>query len=298
MFPESPFTAKAAGTTSAAFLKLPNGARYEALGGSGAALVEGADSVFWNPAGLGRFNAETPADLALSYSNLLEGSYTGAASYAHPRVGPGALAVALQYFSQGAMTSYSSVGDNTGSFAPNDLALTGAYGMTVNRLRMGWALKLIRSSIAEQSGATAALDFGLQADRVADLGDGPLDVGASMSNLGPPMKLGSATSALPFSLRGGAVWRASPNFSAILDLVMPADQTPYVTMGGEIFTRQKGWAGFVRLGFNQARTRSIDGLTGLTAGAGLDLERFRIDYAWVPYGDLGMMNRITLAFRF
>jgi hypothetical protein len=254
--------------------------------------------LFWNPAGLGRFDAETPSDLALSYSALLEGSYTGAVSYARPRVGPGALAVGLQYFAQAPLTSYNTFGDNTGSFAPTDLALSGAYGLTLGKVRAGFGLKLIRSAIADASGTTMAIDAGIQADRVADIGNGPLDVGASIVNLGPPLKLGAEASPLPMAIRGGTAWHASPNFNVLLDLVMPVDQTPYVTMGGELYTKQKGWKGSARLGFNQARTRSIDGLTGVTAGAGLDLEKFRIDYAWVPYGELGMLNRITLAFRF
>lgn len=298
LFPPGAFSTRAAGTTSAAFLKLPNGARYEALGGAGAALVDGADSLFWNPAGLGRFDAETPSDLSLSYSNLLEGAYTGGVAYAKPRVGPGSLAVGLVYFSQASLTGYTSVGDPNGNFTPNDLALSAAYGLTMGRVRAGAALKLIRSVIADQSATGAAVDLGIQAERVADLGDGALDLGAALSNLGPPMKLGTAASALPFSMRGGGVWHASPNFNAVLDVVLPVDQDPYLSVGGEAYLKQKGWTGFVRLGFNQARSRGIDGLTGLTGGAGLDLQAFRLDYAWTPYGDLGMINRVTLAFRF
>lgn len=298
VFPSGPFSDKSAGTTSAAFLKLPNGARYEALGGAGTALVEGADSLFWNPAGLGRFDAETPSDLSVSYSRLLEDSYTGAIAYAHPRVGPGSLAVGVVYFSQSSLTSYSTVGDATGSFTPNDQAFSVGYGLTSGAVRAGGAVKLVRQSLADQSGATAAVDLGVQADRVADLGDGPLDVGAAISNLGPPLKLGSEASPLPFSVRGGGVWRASPNFNALLDVILPVDDAPFVVVGAEAFMKQPGWTGFLRLGFSQQRTRGVDGFSGFTAGGGLDLKSFRLDYAWVPYGDLGMTNRITMAFRF
>ena len=57
--------------------------------------------------------------------------------------------------------------------------------------------------------------------------------------------------------------------------------------------------GSLRFGFDQNNTRNIEGLAGLTAGAGLDLkQRVRVDYAWVPFGDLGMMNRVSIALRF
>ena len=39
-------------------------------------------------------------------------------------------------------------------------------------------------------------------------------------------------------------------------------------------------------------------LARLSAGGGLDLGNFRLAYAWVSFGDLGMQNRFTLAFRF
>lgn len=298
MFPDGPFSTKAAGTTGAAFLKIPHGARYQSLGGAAAAAAEGSESLFWNPAGLGRVTAETPADLAISYSNLLEGSYAGAASYALPRVGPGTLAAGVVYFSQSSLTSYNNVGDASGSFAPNDLALILGYGAPLGSLRVGGALKAVRSAIAEVSGMTAALDAGIQADHVADVGDGPLDVGAAIANLGAPIKVGSVASPLPFAARVGADWHASPALSVLLDVNLPVDQDPYVSFGGELGFKQPGFGAALRLGFNQSTTRSVDGLTGITAGGGLDMKGFRLDYAWVPYGDLGMTNRVTLGFRF
>jgi hypothetical protein len=63
------------------------------------------------------------------------------------------------------------------------------------------------------------------------------------------------------------------------------------------FDQQKRSAS-LRLGYDQSHSRELDGVAGMTAGGGLDLGGFRLDYAWVPYGELGMQNRFTLAFRF
>ncbi len=298
VFPGHPFSSKAAGTTGAAFLKLPEGARYEALGGAAAAAAEGADSLFWNPAGLGRYESGAKSNLSLSYSSLLETEYSGGAAFAKPGIGPGALAAGAVYFTQSAITSYNTVGDPTGQFTPNDFALSIGYGMTMGRVRAGAALKVIRSELAGETATTGAVDAGIQADHVADIGDGALDLGAALSNLGEPIKLGSVASPLPFSLRGGAEWHASPWFNGLLDVVLPVDQDPYVAVGGEAVLRQPQFTAALRLGFNQSHTRSIDGVTGVTAGGGLDFGSFRVDYAWVPYGDLGMTNKATLAFRF
>jgi hypothetical protein len=83
-----------------------------------------------------------------------------------------------------------------------------------------------------------------------------------------------------------------------LDLNLPVDGDPYVSYGLEAILRQKFWTGALRVGFNQSRGRGIDGISGLTAGAGFDLDTFRFDYAWIPFGDLGMTNKVSLAFRF
>ena len=48
--------AQAAGSTSAAFLRLGAGARASAMGESGVALADDAGATFWNPAGLLQFN--------------------------------------------------------------------------------------------------------------------------------------------------------------------------------------------------------------------------------------------------
>jgi hypothetical protein len=79
---------------------------------------------------------------------------------------------------------------------------------------------------------------------------------------------------------------------------VPVDDSPYASIGTELYLRDKSYTAYLRLGFNQTASRHVDGLVGLTGGAGIDFKRFRLDYAWVPYGDLGMTNRLTLAFRF
>jgi len=236
--------------------------------------------------------------LSLSYAALLQTQYSGGAAFAKPGIGPGTLAVGALYFAQSALTSYNTVGDPTGQFTPNDLAFSAAYGMTLGPVRAGAAAKLIRSALADQTGTTAAIDAGVQADHVADISDGPLDLGAAFTNLGAPMKLGSVASPLPFSARAGALWHAAPWFNALLDVVLPVDQDPYAAVGGEAVLRQPQFTAAFRLGFNQSHTRGVDGISGVTAGVGLDLRRFRVDYAWVPYGDLGMTNKVTFGFWF
>jgi hypothetical protein len=296
-FPVSPFSDGAAGTTSASFLKLPSGPRSEALGGAAAALAEGAEALFWNPAGLARLPEQGKSEVTAGYSALLETSYLSSLAYALP-TSIGVFASGLSYFSQGAQTQYDAVGNAVGKFSPYDLGFSLGYARRLSRILIGGAVKMVRSSIAEASATTAAVDFGIQAPHVGDVGDGPLDVGVSFSNLGPPLKLGAVPAPLPFSMRGGMFWHLSSFVGAAADIVLPVDEAPYAALGLEATLKQNQYAAALRLGYDQSHSRGVDGLAGLTAGAGLDAGFLRIDYAWVPFGDLGMTNRIAATFRF
>ena len=49
----------------------------------------------------------------------------------------------------------------------------------------------------------------------------------------------------------------------------------------------------LRLGYNGRN----DAGTGLTLGGGLMVRRFALDYAFVPFGDLGNAHRFSFAYR-
>ncbi len=275
------------------------------MGGVSAAAGAGAEAAFLNPASLAGVAAEAPSEVALGYDALLESSYAGSAAYARPLGRDGAFAAGLVYASQGAQTAYNSIGDATGRFAPTDLALGAWYARRLlGPLSLAGGLKLIRSSIDDRSGTTAAADLGLLAKHVAEIGDGPLDVGFAVLNLGPALKLGGASDPLPARVRAGGLWRVAPNFDAGLDVNFPVDQDPYASLGFEArlpaasVGSKKPWVIALRGGYDQNRTRGVDGLTGFSAGAGFDFSALRLDYAWIPFGDLGSVNRITIAFRF
>ncbi len=300
LFPSSPFSDGAAGTTGAAFLKLPGGARAEALAGTFAAAADGSEAVFLNPAGLVRLAGTGRSEASVSYNALLASSYSGALAYARPAAdGKSTFGAGFLYHSAGSIVGYDRFGNPNDSFTPTDLALSGAYARRVGPLAVGAAAKFLRTDLAGSSGVSFALDLGLLAERVSDIGDGALDLGASVRNLGPAISVGSVADPLPFVLQAGAFWHISPQAAFLLDGHLPVDSDPFPSIGFE-FTQPFGAAskGALRAGYDVRRNKSLEGLTGLAAGGGLDLDFFRIDYAWVPFGDLGTTHRLTLAFRF
>jgi hypothetical protein len=54
---------------------------------------------------------------------------------------------------------------------------------------------------------------------------------------------------------------------------------------------------FFRAGFSHPFQKTdYDGLSGLTVGVGFALKGFRVDYAFVPYGDLGNNHRVSVGY--
>jgi hypothetical protein len=274
------------------------------MGSASVGAGKGPEAMFHNPALLGRFEPESRQEVAADYSRLLESSYHGAAAWARPLGRRGALSAGVVYAGQSAQTSYDAQGNAGGTFRSGDFALGTAYAHRVGTVYWGGGLKLLRSTLDDRSATGAALDLGFMAPHASELGDGPLDLGVSVSNLGPPLKLGPTADPLPLRVRLGGNWRASPIVDAAWDVVLPADQAPYLCVGAEArlpaarLGSNKDWSAAARFGYDQSHGRDVDGIGGVTAGFGVDLSGFRVDYAWVPFGDLGTANRITLGFRF
>ena len=274
------------------------------MGGTRAASAQGAEALFHNPAALARFEPESRSELATGYDALLETAYQGAAAYARPLGRDGALGLGLTYVSQGAQTAYNAQGDASGRFTPLDMAVGAAYARRLGSTMLGAGLKVIRTALDDRKGLSAAVDLGVLVRHVADVGDGPLDLGAAVSDQGPPLKMGETADPLPLRARAGALWHISPIFDSAFDVVFPVDQDPYVAIGLEgrlpaaSLGSSKPWAACLRAGYDQSRARNVEGLSGMSAGLGFDFSALRVDYAWVPMGDLGTTNRVTLAFRF
>ncbi len=54
----------------------------------------------------------------------------------------------------------------------------------------------------------------------------------------------------------------------------------------------------LRAGYRSDIKDNIDSASGISAGLGLKLGSFDLNYAWVPYGDLGTANRLSIGIWF
>jgi hypothetical protein len=58
------------------------------------------------------------------------------------------------------------------------------------------------------------------------------------------------------------------------------------------------FAAALRGGYRTVGQEKLGGLSGLSAGAGITWRQFSLDFAWVPYGDLGETFRYSLLVKF
>ena len=281
-----------AGTTGFGFLKVGVGARPAALGGAFAAVSGDLEASHWNPAGLWGISTRSAT---LSVSRYLVDTQAGFLSVAFP--GPKQLwAFSLNYFSYGSLTRTSTEGVEEGSFTPFDLA---AY-LSVARpcwkpwLKLGANLKAVYSRIDAFSSDAYMVDLGA-------LVPGPfkgMSLGASLANLGFVRSgyTGSFKDSLPVSLRLGLADRPAHTplpMLVLADFVMPNDGDPYLSFGAEI---EVGHGLYLRPGYSTQQTGTQgDTPLGLSAGAGLTLQRYRLDYAFNSYADLGEVHRLALS---
>ena len=293
IFPHGAFSDDARGSTSASFLKSPASARLAALGSGGGAL-RAPDAFFSDPAGTAYLPKGSSAML-LGYESLLEDSGRTAVA-GLKSVGGGVLGIGALYRYESGLKKYDGLGAAGGGFEAYDAALIGSCGKRFGWGDAGVAVKYIRSKIYDRYAGTAALDLGVL---VKDRRNSAAEFAFFARNFGPPMKLGSAAAPLPFELGAAMSMRYSKNFILFLDGRAPVDNAPYLVIAGEYGVLFDGTSGlFLRGSANFKNYTDLGFMGTVSGGFGVKLGNAGLDYAYVPYGDLGVTHRFTLVWSF
>jgi hypothetical protein len=288
LFSTSPLSA-ATGSTALPFLKMDQGARPAALGGAYCALGNDAWSVFYNPAGT---VLPERREIALGYNEWLEGIRNETLVYLHPLPSGETLFVGLNALLSGGMDKYDISGRKTGSFSAQEGALSfGASAPLGHGYYGGAAVKGLYQSAASESASSWALDGGLL--RIY----GDWRFGASVSNLGRGMKLGSVSFPLPLMLRAGSAWYFRNRLSISGDVIKAGESPAALALGAEgKFESGPEESLYARAGYNTGRSRYAG--SGLSVGVGFGNGDLHVDYAFIPYGELGDSHRLTIALSF
>ena len=274
---------------TAAFLNLGVGARYLAMGGAGTALSDDANSLYWNAAGLAGARREfSVSDMELQQSTRLD-----FAAYSAPTK-LGTFAVGGAYLSQSAIDGRDLNGKATSSFTAADAEFSLGYGRKTDLVDLGGSVKLVQSHIGSAQATTFAIDLGTRKQI------GNVLVGAALRNLGPGMKFDTERNDLPVRLALGAAYKFERGHALTAELTdAPLAGGVDVGFGGEFETMKNI---FLRAGYTTQTAitggSSFDAARGLTLGAGFRADRWTIDYAAVPMGELGTTHRFSLSAHF
>ena len=277
-------------STTYNFMRLPVSAHAAALGGDNITIVEDDPTmIFHNPS---LISSVSDKSLNLNYMTYMEGVKTASASFVRVWGERATWGVMAQYMDYGSMKETTVDNIQTGTFSARDVLVGGslAYALT-DRLVGGVTAKLATSYIAGYSSVAVAVDLGLN----YYIDESGVSLSAVARNLGGQVKAYEDDfEKLPFDLQlgiskklNGAPLRLSATMTRLNDwhgslinhFVVGADilvtSNIYIA-GGYNFRRAK------EMKIAENEDESSHG-AGLSLGAGLQLERFKLQLAYAKY---------------
>jgi hypothetical protein len=288
------------GTTAAQFLKINPQARARSMGGVFTATSEGANAVYCNPAGICRIENMELSTTYIRWFQDINFCYT---AYANKISGNDAIGFSFTYLTmeriQRIEIDSSDILYDTGeTFRPYDFAALISYSKRIPGIFpflkdtcIGGNIKLIEQKIDRVDARTMALDLGW----ISDMPDHKYSLGLVVQNIGPPIRFVSEADPLPLSIRLGCGWHPLSFAVLALDVNFPIDNNINLHFGAELHPVS---IFAVRLGYRTNTISDLGALSGLSAGIGFRYNKYGIDYAWVPYGDLGHTHTVSMLLKF
>ena len=272
------------------FLRLPVSAHVSALGGENITLPDDdATLIFHNPS---LINFVSDKTINLNYMTYMEGAKTASAAFVKAAGERASWGVMAQYMDYGTFKQTTADGQQLGTFSARDIAVGGtfAYALT-NLLSGGVTAKFITSYIAGYHALAVAVDLGLNYFDE----DHDLSFSAVARNLGGQVKAyDDHFERIPLDLQIGATKRIGQSpfrLSATLSRLNDWSEGfgRHIAVGADVLL---GRNIYIAAGYNfrqadQMKISDNDGSSshgaGFSAGAGLQLERFKLHVAYGKY---------------
>lgn len=274
------------------FLRLPVSAHAAALGGENITIIEDdASLTFHNPALLSSVSDKT---LNLNFMTYMEGAVTASASFNRLVGERGTWAVMAQYMDYGSMKEVDENNVQTGEFSAKDIAVAGTFSYELTQRIVGAiTARFVTSYIGDYNSIAMAVDLGLNYYDP----DHEWSISAVAKNLGGELKsFEDDYNKMPFNLQLGVTKRIlNGPFRVSLtatDLThWDYDAQYHLVVGLDIIITQQI---YVAAGYNFRRADEMkiqssedddesSHWAGLSFGAGLQLERFKLHFAYAKY---------------
>lgn len=274
-----------AGSSGLSFLKIGMGARPVGMGEAFTAVSADVNCVYWNPAGLARIDGFNLTFMHNQWFQQISSNYL-------------ATAFGIKQNSVGISLTLNRVpeiqirdkptSEPISAFDAEDVALVLAYARSLNsKIDFGVSIK----GLYEKIFVDEAFGLGFDVGAIYFLNN-RLQVGCAILNVGPEMKLKEEKFSLPSVSKIGMIYETNEsylngNIILGLDLVKLKDNDLKMHWGAEYAYRKSL---FLRMGYQFGYDEK-----NISFGFGLKHKRYKIDYAFVPFGsDLGDTHRISL----
>ncbi len=273
------------------FLRLPVSAHAAALGGDNITLPEDdATLMFHNPSLLSNVSDKS---LNLNFMTYMAGTVTASASFAKAAGQRATWGVSGQFMSYGSIKETTRFNEEIGTFSPKDIALAGSFAyMLSNRISGGITGRFISSTISSYTSLAVGFDLGVNYYHE----EKGWSVSAVVKNLGGQVKAyDDDFERIPIDVQLGVSKKliGSPlTFHATLTRLDNWKQAfiKHLNVGADLAL---GETIYVAAGYNFRRasdmkisasddSQSSHG-AGLSLGAGLQLERFKLNVAYAKY---------------
>lgn len=270
------------------FLRLPVSAHAAGLGGDNVSLIEDdAALMFSNPALISSVSDKT---INLDFMTYMSGAYMGSASYTKIIGKRSTLGIGAQFMDYGNIKETTVENIELGTFAARDMAFSGVYAYNLtDRIVGGVTAKAIYSHIGGYNSFAMGVDLGINYFNENS------DFSASIvaRNLGGQLKAYEDTyESIPFSLQMGVTkrlkgspLRPSITFIDITDWEY-SDITDHIIVGTDILIGETFYLcaayNFKRATMMKLTDKSTHG-AGLSFGAGLQLNKFKLNLAYAKY---------------
>lgn len=286
------------------FLRLPVSAHAAALGGDNITLVEDDEAlIFNNPALLSSVNDKT---INLNYMNYMEGVNTASAAFNRIVKERASWAVSAQYVDYGNMKEVDENNVETGSFSAQDISLAGYFSYLLSsRIAGGICAKFIMSYIGDYNSIAVGVDLGL------NYYDPEKEWSVSLvaKNLGGQLKAyDQEHERMPIDVQMGVSKRLLHTPFRVSATLIDLNHWGYrfvnhAVVGLDLLLGSGIWVGG-GYNFRRADEMSIEDsegsesshAAGLSIGAGIYMERFKLNLAYGKYHVSGGSLLLNLAY--
>jgi len=287
------------GTTSANFLKISQSAREASLSGAYSAIADDSNAIFSNPAALAIVEK---SEISLGFTSYIQDSKMGLLSYVRDfnegKLGLGLSLLSITGIEKRGPTDSAGIVPELGSFDSNDMAIFLSYAkknifpQQIDNLNGGINLKFIRSKIDSSSAFALAMDLGFlykYSDKT--------NISFSIFNLGTKMKYEDESDPLPLNLKAGISYKWKEKTALLAEVQEYLnDEKFYPSLAIEHILRP-GFA--LRAGYKFGYdTSNLGSIVGFSAGFGMKVSDIGLNYAYVPFGDLGNIHRFDFQMKF